>query len=144
MNGVSQQWNVDNDLFIQHLNRLATHRLEALKVDIGEYMVGQIQDRFDTQRLWDRSAMPQSAAAKERGGQTLILNRLLYKSYVYQPTASGVDVGSDSPYARIHHNGGQAGRGGKTTIIARPVLGVNDTDQGVIGNMILNDLRGVT
>nr|WP_246541800.1 phage virion morphogenesis protein [Collimonas antrihumi] len=127
----------------QHLQRLAHADLSGLKENIGEYLVGQIQDRFDQQRLWDGSAMKQSAAAKERGGQTLIRRRLLYKSYVYNVTSDGVEVGSNSAYARIHHFGGNAGRGGKTKIDARPVLGINDADEIWIGDLMMNELRGL-
>lgn len=142
--GVAMQWSLVNDQITEHLHKLAAFDLGELKKDIGEYLIGQIQDRFDDQKLFDGTAMPQSAAAKARSGQTLILNRLLYKSYVYQPTPQGVEVGSDSAYARIHHFGGETGRaGGRFEMTKRPVMGENDTDTEVIGNKILNELRGI-
>ncbi len=142
--GVSLQWNLVNEQITEHLHRLASFDLTGLKTEIGEYALGQIQDRFDNQFLFDGRAMPQSQAAKDRSGQTLILNRLLYKSYVQQPTITGVELGSDSPYARIHHFGGETGRqGARFEMEARPVLGENETDTEVIGNMILNELRGL-
>lgn len=142
MNGVSIRYEVANDLLLEHLHRLELFSLESIKVQIGEYMVGQIQDRFDHQILWDGSAMPQSKAAKERSGQTLIEHRLLYRSYVYNPTADGVEIGSNSPYVRIHHFGGETGHpNGRFEMTERPVLGVNQQDERVIGDIILDELR---
>ena len=145
MNGVSIQYEVSNDLLLDHLHRLEGYTLDGVKVEIGEYMVGQIQDRFDHQKLWDGSAMPQSQAAKDRGGQTLIDHRLLYRSYVYNPTADGVEIGSSSPYARIHHFGGETGHpNGRFIMTARQVLGINPDDERAIGDIIINDLRGLS
>jgi phage gpG-like protein len=142
--GVSMQWNLVNDQITEQLHKLAALDLTPLKQDIGEYMIGQIQDRFDGQRLVDGTKMPQSAAAKARSGQTLMDKRLLYKSYVYQATPEGVEVGSDSPYARIHHFGGETGRTGhRFDMLPRPVMGENAKDLDVIGNKILNTLRGM-
>ena len=143
MKGTSIQWDFGDAALQQHLQRLTHTDLSGQKEDIGEYLVGQIQDRFDQQRLWDGSAMKQSAAAKERSGQALIRKRLLYKSYVYNVTGDGVEVGSNSAYARIHHFGGNTGRGGKTEIDARPVLGINEADEAWIGNLMMNELRGL-
>lgn len=145
MSGVSIQYEVSNDLLLEHLHRLEVWALDDVKAGIGEYLIGQIQDRFDHQKLWDGSGMPQSKAARERSGQTLIDHRLLYRSYVYNPTADGVEVGSNSPYARIHHFGGETGHpNGRFEMTARPVLGINPDDERAIGDIILNDLRGLS
>lgn len=142
--GVSMQWQFVNDALTEHLHRLATADLTGLKQDIGEYAIGQIQDRFDHQTLFDGTAMPPSRAAGSHGGQTLIRSRLLYKSYVYQVTDDGVEWGSDSLYARIHHFGGETGRmGHRFNMTARPVMGENEKDENAIGDMIVNELRGI-
>jgi len=141
MNGVSLRWQFDDEPLRAHLERLAQEQFVRVRQDIGEYMVGQIQDRFDEQRLWDGTAMSQSKAAIARQGQTLIENRLLYQSYVYQLVSKGVTVGSNLAYAAIHHFGGDTGRGHRTHIEARPVLGVNDLDERVIGNKLVNALK---
>lgn len=136
--GVALQWQFDHAPLLAQLNQLARTNFNQLGAEIGAYMIGQIQDRFDSQQLWDGSAMPESAAARARGGKTLIENHHLYDSYTWQPQAKGVAVGSASPYAAIHHFGGNAGRGGKSHIDPRPVLGVSRQDEEEIGNMILN------
>ena len=41
-------------------------------------------------------------------------------------------IGSNRPYARIQHKGGQAGRGHKAHIPARPFLGVSDEAEEAI------------
>lgn len=143
--GVALTVTLDASVLQEHLTRLSTLSLEHIKTDIGEYMLGQVQDRFDGQRLFDDSQMPQSKAAKERSGMTLIDRRLLYKSYVYEKTADGVVVGSDSPYARIHHFGGETGRtGARFEMTARPVIGENSRDDDMIGEIILDELRGLS
>lgn len=108
--------------------------------DIGEYMLGQVQDAFDGQMLFDGRPMPQSAAAIERSGKTLIAKHHLYDSYVYQVTSAGVEVGSNSVYARIHHFGGEAGRNHAVHIEARPVLGLTPEGERHIGSMILAEV----
>ncbi|WP_353191964.1 phage virion morphogenesis protein [Pandoraea pnomenusa] len=141
MNGVSVQWSFDDSQIRRHLAAIGGATFERVRQDIGEYMVGQIQDRFHYQQLWDGSAMPQSRAAMARGGQTLIRDRYLYHSYVYGLTPDGVEIGSNLIYAPIHHFGGDAGRGHSVHIDARPVLGVNEENANVIGNMLLDAIR---
>jgi len=142
--GVSVRWQFPDEIIRQHMKRLARQDFRAVRQEIGDYMVGQIQDRFDDQRLVDGSPMPQSAAAIARSGQTLMDQRLLYQSYgEYELVRDGVAAGSDSPYARIHHFGGRAGRGHKTVIEARPVLGVNSEDAAYIGELIFDGIRGM-
>lgn len=144
-----------------HLARLtaaaATH-FESVRREIGEYMLGQIQDRFDEQRLWDGSPMPQSKAAIARGGKTLIHVHHLYDSYVYQLPPTGTEVGSNSAYAAAMHWGlpartlsAKPGKALKTpygffkrvnlpAIPGRPVLGVNEQDEQVIGQLLIDEI----
>lgn len=114
---------------------------EGLRREMGEYMLGQVQDRFDDQVLVDGSAMPQSKSAIERDGKTLIERHYLYDSYTYNVLPAGVEIGSNSVYARIHHFGGQAGRGHAIKIEARPVLGVNAADQAYLGTLVFEELE---
>jgi phage gpG-like protein len=94
--------------------------------EIGKYMVGEIQDDLDGQKLFDRSAMPRSKAAIARLGETLIGKHHLYDSYVYQLAGGGVEVGSALVYAAIHHFGGETGKGKKIKLPARPVIGIGE------------------
>lgn len=129
-----------------HLRRLVA--LDAGKYanglrEIGEYMVAEVQDNLDHQKLFDGSAMPQSRAARKRSGKTLIDKHHLYDSYVYQSVGAGVQIGSAKQYAAIHHFGGMASRGLKTRVVARPVLGVAMRQELQIGYLLNDMLKAV-
>jgi phage gpG-like protein len=136
----------DNGPIMRHLAQLAlanAQGFKAVRQEIGEYFVGDIQDNLDGQKLFDGSAMPQSDAAKKRSGKTLIKKHHLYDSYVYQLEAGGVAVGSNRAYARIHHFGGQTGRGGRTRIDARPVMGMGARQERRIGDLLIAEIRSM-
>ena len=117
---------------------------QLAKEQIGVFMVGQIHDRFQDQKLVDGKAMPQSKAAAARSGQTLVAGGHLRDSYSYAVIKGvfkgGVELSSGKKYAAIHHFGGMTGRGRKTKIEARPVLGINDTDLKGIGRILVNNI----
>jgi phage virion morphogenesis protein len=129
---------------LAHLARLSARReWTAARREIGEYLVGDIQDNFDRQRLFDGSPMPQSKAALKRAGKTLIKDHHLYDSYVFQLAHGGVVVGSNKVYAAIHHFGGETGRGHKTKITARPVMGVGERQQRRIGAYLVEAIEAM-
>ena len=124
------QINFNASPLLNDLNALSNPALiNKATRSIGNYMIGEVQKHFSEQTLWDDSAMPQSQAAADRGGQTLIDDHNLYDSYHSEVRGSEVDTGSDLIYAAIHHAGGQAGRNHATTIIPRAVLGVNPRNE---------------
>lgn len=102
-----------------------------------------VRFRIDsTSRCFGTAARCRSPPPRSRAkGQTLIDSRELYDSYVYNLIPDGLEFGSNKEYARIHHFGGDAGRGHSVHIEARPVLGVNDRDADLIGQMLLNAVR---
>jgi phage gpG-like protein len=150
-----------------HLARLTDAEkggFKAMRREVGAYMLGQIQDAFDNQRLFDGSPMPQSGAAKARNGKTLIDSRLLYRSYTYNLTGqAGLDVGSDMGYAAILQFGGKTraheiharpGSALKTpfgprkmvrhpgsTFVPRPIVGMTDEHKAYVGDLMLAELR---
>lgn len=135
-----------DDAVGDHLRRLLA--LDAGKyahglVAIGKYMLGEVQDNLDGQRLFDNSAMPTSAAARKRRGKTLIDKHHLYDSYIYQTVGDGVQIGSAKAYAAIHHFGGLAGRRHTSRIVPRPVLGVAMRQEMQIGYLLTDMLKGV-
>lgn len=144
MSGVTVSISYQDELLHRHLQALiaadGSHWDDARR-DIGDYLIGEIQDNFDDQRLASGAPMPPSAAADKRDGKTLIEHHHLYDSYVYQLTAEGVEVGSGSPYAAIHHFGGLTGRGHRTRIIPRPVLGIGPEQEQQIGDILINAIR---
>lgn len=136
----------DNARIEQHLARLgllAAGHFVAARREIGEYMLGQTQDAFDRQTLFDGTPMPQSKAALKRKGKTLIRSHRLYDSYVQQLEGDdSVAVGSNSPYARIHHFGGETGRPGHRFVMtARPVMGMTEKRERRIGDFLIASIE---
>lgn len=146
---------------LRALGRLDATKYRSARREIGEYMVGNIQDNFDGQRLFDGRAMPPSKAAQGRTttwkrsnrskgrvkgdvrapGKTLIAKHNLYDSYIYQLEASGVALGSPLVYARIHHDGGETGAPGhRFTMTARPVMGVGAVQERFIGDFLIAEI----
>jgi len=145
MTGVVLQAGFDSSAITRHLAMLAimdAGRYDGTRREIGEYMVGEIQDALDGQKLYDGSPMPQSKAARLRKGKTLIAKHHLYDSYVYQLVGGGVEIGSDKIYAAIHHFGGETGRTGhRFTLPARPVMGITDAVEMRIGDLLIADIE---
>ena len=138
MTGIVQRF--DTQPMLQHLRgleRLNNSHFISVRREIGEYMLGNVQDNLDTQRLHTGAAMPPSKAAGKRAGKTLIDKHHLYDSYTYQLPSDGVEIGSGLIYAAIHHFGGKAGRGHKTSITPRPVLGVSAKQERAIGDFMI-------
>lgn len=146
---------------LRALGRLDATKYASARREIGEFMLGNVQDNFDAQRLFDGTAMPPSKAAQGRtttwkrnnktkgrvkgavrdAGKTLIDKHHLYDSYVYQLESSGVALGSALIYAAVHHFGGETGAPGhRFTMTARPVLGVSDVQERFIGDFLLAEI----
>lgn len=145
--GVSLSFDAGSASVIEaHMARLgllaAGHFVDARR-EMGEYMIGQVQDAFDRQRLFDGAPMPQSKAALKRAGKTLIKAHHLYDSYVSQlEGADSVAAGSNSPYARIHHFGGETGRAGHRFVMtARPVLGMTPKREQRLGDFLIRSIE---
>ncbi len=135
----------DSAPIARHLARLAildARRFDGARREIGELMLGDIQDNLDGQRLVDGSGMPQSRAAIARKGKTLIDSHRLYDSYVYQLVGANVEVGSALIYAAIHHWGGETGRfGHRFHMEARPVMGMTADLERRIGDVLVADIE---
>lgn len=140
MSGVAVTVHFDAAPIFKHLlglEKLNTSHFMGVRREIGEFMAGNVQDNFMGQRLFDGTPMPQSKRAMKHGDKTLIDKHHLYDSYVYQLPGEGVEIGSALIYSAIHHFGGQAGRGRKTKIQARPVLGVAPAQEKAIGDFMI-------
>lgn len=132
----------------QHLSALAAldaKGYDGLRRELGEYMLGDIQDNLDAQKLFDGRAMPQSKAARRRSGKTLIDKHRLYDSYVYQLRGGAVEVGSALIYAPVHHFGGKtvrhSKRGPVPPLPARPVMGIGPRQERKLGDIIIGDIK---
>lgn len=95
---------------------------------IGAKLVASTQYRFERQTGPDGERWEPSQRALATGGVTLTDKGHLRDSFTYQAGRDRVVEGSALVYAGAQHFGGQVGRGHKTTLPARPIVGVDDDD----------------
>lgn len=133
----------------------ATGNLSPVMKAIGERLLRSTEERFETETAPDGTAWqplaPGSAEAGFKNKKTpvkgllsaafsrylagrkiLTLSGQLRGSIYSKPAKDQVAVGTGKIYGAIHQLGGQAGRGRKVTIPARPFLGVTDSDRSEI------------
>lgn len=146
------------------LSRKDNRSFRRVLDQIGEEMIGEAQDNIHEQKLFDGSAMPQSKAAQERNGKTLLKRGHLRDSYTYAIglNADHVDIGSDLVYAAAQHFGmpartvtarpgkmlswgnGKGRRFAKSVNIpalpARPVLGMTERRERLIGDLFIREI----
>lgn len=101
---------------------------DELTAAIGEQLVSSAIERFEDGKGPEGEAWKPSRRAEAKGGQTLLDKGRLRSSIVYEATPQRVVVGTNVVYAAIHQFGGQAGRGRKVSIPARPYLGISEED----------------
>ncbi len=152
-------------MFLAELARLDANGFESVRREIGAFLVSDVQDNIQAQRLFDDSPMPQSKAARSSGRNTLLQSGDLEKSYTYNLTKTGVVVGSNKVYAAILHFGGRTrphkitARPGKalnlpfgyrksvnhpgSRFVARPVLGIGPRQAGKIGVFLIAEVRAL-
>ncbi|MBE9102772.1 phage virion morphogenesis protein [Vacuolonema iberomarrocanum] len=139
--------------------RLDSNGLQPVLQDLGEYLLDQVQTRFDTQTdpqgtPWaDISPAWKTEKERRRGIPKILQFRGdLRRSIVYQVQASQrrVVIGSNLPYANIHQFGGEIQRTGRRKgpytirIDARPYLGLNAADRQEIIQIIRDHLAGIS
>ncbi|MCC7167811.1 MAG: phage virion morphogenesis protein [Rhodospirillales bacterium] len=150
------------------LEKLRRRDLKVALKDIGMSMVVATQRRFEIEtdssgRPWrplsvatwasraggrlhtKRGRLTARASRLMNSGRILRDSNRLFASINYHLDGKGVEIGSNLAYARIHQLGGQAGRGRKVTIPARPYLGLNQADVDrcveIIGSYLLTGGR---
>ncbi|HDR1844054.1 TPA: phage virion morphogenesis protein [Pasteurella multocida] len=103
---------------------------------LGETLKKIHAARFETEvdptgKRWQALSPRTKALKAKRGKSTKILRQdgYLADRTAYNYDDKGVEFGSDAKYARLHQFGGNAGRGKKVKIPARPWLGVNAQDE---------------
>lgn len=122
--------------------------------EIGELIVERAKQRFETSTAPDGSrwapnseatlgamlarsganfrkdgSLSKRGAARRAAKKPLVDTGTLMRQTFYRATANEVTVGNSMVYAAIHQFGGQAGRGRKVTIPARPFLPVTASGQ---------------
>jgi len=123
---------------------------QTLMTKIGVAMKGRTIRRFQKGvspegEVWEPVKNPRKdSKGRPRKGKAspLVDTGRLRNSISFSATQLDVFVGSNLVYARIHQLGGQAGRGRKVTIPARPYLGLSEEDQQEIKALVQEHLAG--
>lgn len=134
------------DLAAAALTRLAETDLEDLAFTIGQLLESSTQARIaEEKRSPDGAAWApwsaRHARTREARHSLLVQDNHLTTSVQNYTTGTTVRVGSNLVYAAIHQFGGQAGRGRKVTIPARPYLGLSDADRTAIAELVTDTLE---
>ncbi|MDK4680405.1 phage virion morphogenesis protein [Kingella negevensis] len=104
------------------LQNVENHR--PMMSSIAVELLSMSEDNFESES-WGGQSWQQSKRAAKDGGKTLQLSGQLAASLTTQSGNDFARIGSNKPYAAIHHIGGQAGRGRKVHIPARPYLPID-------------------
>jgi len=137
--------------------------LSDLHDDIGMYLVGSVQQRFEDGQAPNGAYWLPSGRSQADGGQPLTDHGHLRDSITYESGRAGAEVGSNMVYAAVHQFGAlimpkdpggylvfRAGDGfvkvKSVTIEARPYLGINGEDeraiQGIVEEYMAEPFRG--
>lgn len=130
---------------LRRLTRV-TSDLAPIMDEIGADQVAAAQLRFET--AIDPEGDPWAALAprtvkrrRQKNPRPLLDRGHLRSSLTHRPGRRSVDMGSNLIYARIQQMGGRTGRGGATTIPARPYFGVSERDRLSIVGIVEGHLR---
>ena len=139
------------------LRKMQAVQMPPIARQIGEALVSSTIRRFGEQKAPDgtpwqplaaatvaprakdygkRGKIKKGAEARLQGRKILIQSARLRNSISARVGGSKVAVGTNVVYARIHQFGGQAGRGKKVRIPARPYLGISRDDQEEIARIV--------
>ena len=133
-----------NDLAVRNkLTSLAAqgHNLRPLMQDIGEEARRIVEKNFEAggrPGQWEPSAR-----SKRDGGKPLTDKGTLRRSITVAADNTSVRVGTNVKYARIHQLGGNAGRGQKVRIPARPYLVIPAADESGIVKIAKSYFEGI-
>ena len=110
-----------------------TSNLRPLMKNIAGIMADSTEENFkeEGRPKWQDLSEVTKTARRKTGhypGQILQVSGQLALSITTQYDDESATIGSNKTYAAIHQLGGQAGKGKKTTIHARPYLRLNEDD----------------
>jgi phage gpG-like protein len=93
---------------------------------VGQIAVDHAQDNFGREGFKDGGTTDKwkarKSSKKNEGKNILVQSGDLKASIVYTLTGNEISVGSDKIYAKIHNEGGQAGRNHSATIPQRKFM----------------------
>ncbi|MDD2870123.1 phage virion morphogenesis protein [Neomegalonema sp.] len=144
MAGVSASVRIEDDGFRPALEALLRRSSDLRPVfsEIGAALQTSAEERFEDEEDPDGRSWPAHSPAtllrRGSGARKLRDKGHLYQSLNWRASRLKAEVGTNRIYARIHQLGGEAGRGRKVEIPARPYLGVSAADRKEIAE-ILND-----
>jgi phage virion morphogenesis protein len=136
---------------IDALEKASNPKKTQLAWFIGEELLDISLTAFENEKdpvegkNWE-PIQPRGDSAKEPGSVTTILrdHGILHASLTHNDSEEGTVFGSHMEYARIHQEGGQAGRSKKVTIPKRPYMGVpKDFDRRILSDPAVLDLLGL-
>ena len=114
--------------------------------DIGELLIETTKERFKTSTAPDGGRWapnkPSTLARKKSNRPLIGETKSLSTQFSYRAGRASVEIGSPMLYAAIHQLGGQAGRGRKVTIPARPFMGLSESDKRAVLEIIEDHLAG--
>lgn len=140
MTGISYKARIDDADMREKLNQLIDRmqRPEGFYKNVGEHLLNSVKDNFETETAPDGSPwralsqVTRDLRSQKFGNAPVTILRAsgdLMNSINMQASDSDVRIGSALIYAAIHQLGGDAGRGKKVTIPARPYLWMSAADE---------------
>ncbi|HBF31654.1 phage virion morphogenesis protein [Rhizobium sp.] len=140
MTGISYKATIDDADMREKLAALIAkmQRAEGFYKNVGEHLLNSVKDNFEAETAPDGTrwkALSQATrdlrSKKYGNAPTTILRASgdLMNSINMQASGTDVRIGSSLVYAAIHQFGGDAGRGNKVNIPARPYLGLSAADE---------------
>lgn len=120
------QIEIDSSDFERGMARLLQNveNRRPITAGIAAELLSMSEDNFASES-WGGDPWKQSKRANREGGKTLQKTGQLAASLTTQSSNDFARIGTNKVYAAIHHMGGQAGRGRKVNIPARPYLPIN-------------------
>jgi len=113
----------DMDAATKFLGSLTPRQIGDLAAMAGVELVKVSREAFASEKDPVDGSSWKATVSKKRGGSILRDTSRLVRSVKHEVSGNSVYVGSHLVYARIHQEGGQAGRGGSTKIPRRRYLG---------------------
>lgn len=95
-----------------------------MMTSVATELQSMTEDNFESES-WGGQKWKQSQRAANESGKTLQKTGQLAASLTTQASNDFARIGSNKVYAAIHHLGGQAGRGHKVSLPARPYLPID-------------------